>query len=67
MCRWLGTSAPPEDGRALASARASTGTPVQQTNCHLFRDGHWLFVHNGQPDAHRDALADAVQRHAGEQ
>jgi glutamine amidotransferase len=27
--------------------RASTGTPVQQSNCHPFHHGRWLFVHNG--------------------
>jgi len=31
----------------LAHVRASTGTPVQQTNSHPFRHGRWLFVHNG--------------------
>jgi glutamine amidotransferase len=31
----------------LAHVRASTGTPVQQTNCHPFRYGNWLWVHNG--------------------
>ena len=31
----------------LAHVRATTGTPVQQTNCHPFRHGRWLFVHNG--------------------
>jgi predicted glutamine amidotransferase len=31
----------------LAHVRASTGTPVQQTNCHPFRHGRWLWVHNG--------------------
>jgi len=31
----------------LAHIRASTGTPVQQTNCHPFRYGGWLWVHNG--------------------
>lgn len=31
----------------LAHVRAATGTPVQQTNCHPFRHGRWLFVHNG--------------------
>jgi len=31
----------------LAHIRASTGTPVQQTNCHPFRFGRWLWVHNG--------------------
>src|SRR3712207_7406098 len=28
----------------LAHIRATTGTPVQQTNCHPFRHGRWLFV-----------------------
>jgi predicted glutamine amidotransferase len=27
--------------------RAAIGSPVQQTNCHPFRHGRWLFVHNG--------------------
>ena len=31
----------------LAHIRATTGTPVQQTNCHPFRHRNWLFVHNG--------------------
>jgi glutamine amidotransferase len=31
----------------LAHVRAATGTPVQQTNCHPFRHGRWVFVHNG--------------------
>jgi predicted glutamine amidotransferase len=31
----------------LAHVRATTGTPVQQTNCHPFCNGEWLFVHNG--------------------
>jgi predicted glutamine amidotransferase len=31
----------------LAHVRATSGTAVQQTNCHPFRHGHWLFVHNG--------------------
>jgi predicted glutamine amidotransferase len=31
----------------LAHIRASTGTAVQQTNCHPFRHGNWLWVHNG--------------------
>ena len=31
----------------LAHVRASTGTPVQQTNCHPFRWGRWVLVHNG--------------------
>ncbi len=31
----------------LAHIRAATGTAIQQTNCHPFRHGKWLFVHNG--------------------
>jgi predicted glutamine amidotransferase len=31
----------------LAHVRATSGTAIQQTNCHPFRHGHWLFVHNG--------------------
>jgi predicted glutamine amidotransferase len=31
----------------LAHVRATSGTPVQQTNCHPYRHGRWLFVHNG--------------------
>ena len=31
----------------LAHVRASTGTPVQETNCHPFSHGRWIMVHNG--------------------
>ena len=31
----------------LAHVRATTGTAIQGTNCHPFRSGRWLFVHNG--------------------
>jgi predicted glutamine amidotransferase len=31
----------------LTHVRAAIGSPVQQTNCHPFRHGRWLFVHNG--------------------
>ncbi|WP_405791019.1 class II glutamine amidotransferase [Streptomyces sp. NBC_00029] len=31
----------------FAHIRASTGTAVQQTNCHPFRHGRWMFMHNG--------------------
>ena len=31
----------------FAHIRASTGSPVQQTNCHPFRHGNWLWMHNG--------------------
>lgn len=35
-------------GTIFAHIRASTGTPVQYTNCHPFRHGKWLWMHNGQ-------------------
>jgi predicted glutamine amidotransferase len=31
----------------FAHIRATTGTPVQQTNCHPFRHDKWLWMHNG--------------------
>ena len=31
----------------LAHVRAAIGSAVQQTNCHPFRHGRWLFMHNG--------------------
>jgi glutamine amidotransferase len=31
----------------VAHVRATTGTPVQRTNCHPFTHEKWLFVHNG--------------------
>ena len=31
----------------VAHVRATTGTPVQQTNCHPFGHGKWLLAHNG--------------------
>ena len=34
-------------GKVIAHIRASTGSPVQQTNCHPFRHGRWLMAHNG--------------------
>ncbi|MGZ5421361.1 MAG: class II glutamine amidotransferase [Aeromicrobium sp.] len=33
--------------RVFAHVRASTGSPVQLTNCHPFRHGNWLWMHNG--------------------
>ena len=47
----------------LAHVRATTGTPVQRTNCHPFNYQNWMFVHNGLVNEfdklHRD-LAFAV-------
>jgi glutamine amidotransferase len=44
----------------LAHVRATSGTAVQETNCHPFRHDGWLFVHNGVvgdfPALHRDLL-----------
>jgi predicted glutamine amidotransferase len=31
----------------FAHIRASTGTPVQRSNCHPFRHNNWLWMHNG--------------------
>lgn len=31
----------------LAHIRAAIGSPVQETNCHPYRHGRWLLVHNG--------------------
>jgi predicted glutamine amidotransferase len=31
----------------FAHVRASSGTLVQRSNCHPFRHGNWLFMHNG--------------------
>jgi predicted glutamine amidotransferase len=31
----------------FAHIRASTGTAIQETNCHPFRHGNWLWMHNG--------------------
>jgi len=34
-------------GLFFGHIRASTGSAVQQTNCHPFRYGRWLWMHNG--------------------
>jgi predicted glutamine amidotransferase len=31
----------------LAHVRATSGTAIQESNCHPFLHGRWLFVHNG--------------------
>jgi predicted glutamine amidotransferase len=36
--------------RVFAHIRAAIGSPVQQTNCHPFRRGQWLWMHNGFVD-----------------
>jgi glutamine amidotransferase len=34
-------------GHFLAHVRAAIGSAVQQANCHPFRHGRWLWMHNG--------------------
>jgi predicted glutamine amidotransferase len=36
-----------ESPLVFAHIRAATATPVQLTNCHPFRHGPWLWMHNG--------------------
>ena len=31
----------------FAHVRAAAGPPIQRTNCHPFRHGRWMFMHNG--------------------
>jgi glutamine amidotransferase len=42
----------------FAHIRASTGSPVQQTNCHPFRYGRWLWMHNGFVDGFQSVKRD---------
>ena len=44
----------------FAHIRASTGTPVQQTNCHPFRHGRWLWMHNGSIARFHEVKRDLV-------
>jgi glutamine amidotransferase len=44
----------------LAHVRATSGTPVQETNCHPFSHGRWLFVHNGLVTDFREVRRDLV-------
>jgi glutamine amidotransferase len=37
-----------ESSLFLAHVRATSQATVQETNCHPFRHGRWLFVHNGE-------------------
>jgi len=47
-------------GLVFAHIRASTGTPVQQTNCHPSRHGHWLWMHNGSITRFHDVKRDLL-------
>jgi predicted glutamine amidotransferase len=44
----------------LAHVRATTGTAVQETNCHPFRHGDWLFQHNGAIAGYADVRRELV-------
>jgi len=44
----------------MAHVRAATGTPVQETNCHPFAWGRWLFVHNGYIDGYEALRRDLL-------
>src|SRR5690242_13684547 len=44
----------------FAHIRAAIGSAVQQTNCHPFRHGRWLFMHNGFIDGFATVKRDLV-------
>ena len=44
----------------FAHLRAAIGSAVQQTNCHPFRHGRWLFMHNGFIDGFAATKRDLV-------
>jgi glutamine amidotransferase len=44
----------------FAHVRASTGTPVQRSNCHPFRHGRWLWMHNGAITGFHDLKRDLL-------
>jgi predicted glutamine amidotransferase len=44
----------------LAHIRAATGTAVQETNCHPFQFGRWLWMHNGSIADFHDLKRDLV-------
>jgi glutamine amidotransferase len=47
-------------GLFFAHVRASTGTAVQETNCHPFRYQRWLWMHNGSIARFRELKRDLV-------
>src|SRR3954466_12385535 len=47
-------------GPFFAHLRAAIGSAVQQTNCHPFRHGRWLFMHNGFVDGFATIKRDLV-------
>jgi len=49
-----------ESSMFLAHIRASTGTPVQETNCHPFTYQNWMWMHNGAIDGFARIKRDLV-------
>src|SRR5436190_11732957 len=49
-----------KSGLFFAHLRAAIGSAVQQTNCHPFRHGRWLFMHNGYVDQLASVKRDLV-------
>ena len=47
-------------GLVFAHIRASSGSAIQQTNCHPFRHGRWLWMHNGLISEFRKVKRDLV-------
>jgi glutamine amidotransferase len=47
-------------GHFFAHIRAAIGSAVQQTNCHPFRHGRWLFMHNGYIAGYQTIKRDLV-------
>jgi predicted glutamine amidotransferase len=47
-------------GHFFAHLRAAIGSAVQQTNCHPFRYGRWLFMHNGYIDEYHRVKRDLI-------
>jgi glutamine amidotransferase len=44
----------------MVHVRAAIGSPVQELNCHPFRHGRWLFVHNGYINEFHKLRRDAM-------
>ncbi len=49
-----------ESSLFLAHVRAAHGSAVQRSNCHPFRYGRWLFVHNGHTDGFEEIKRDLI-------
>ena len=47
-------------GLFFGHVRASTGTVTNRSNCHPFRHGRWMFMHNGMIEAGLAARFDAT-------